>query len=47
MRIAFQGESGAYSEQAVFDYFGKVETLPCESFDAVFDAVVSNQCESA
>ena len=47
MKIAFQGEPGAYSEQAVFNYFGKVETQPCESFDAVFDAVISNQCESA
>jgi prephenate dehydratase len=47
MKIAFQGEAGAYSEQAVFNYFGKVDTQPCESFDVVFDAVVSNQCESA
>jgi prephenate dehydratase len=47
MRVAFQGEAGAYSEQAVFNYFGNVDTLPCESFDAVFDAVVSGQCESA
>jgi prephenate dehydratase len=41
MKVAFQGEPGAYSEQAVFDYFGKVETLPCVSFDRVFDSVVS------
>jgi prephenate dehydratase len=41
MKIAFQGESGAYSEQAVFNYFGTVETQPCESFDMVFDSVVS------
>ena len=47
MKIAFQGEAGAYSEQAVFNYFGEVETQPCESFDAVFDAVVSHACESA
>lgn len=47
MKMAFQGEPGAYSEQAVFDYFGNVETLPCESFDAVFDAVVSGKCDSA
>lgn len=47
MRVAFQGEPGAYSEQAVFDYFGQVETQPCESFDAVFDSVVSGVCESA
>src|SRR5215204_1664496 len=45
MKIAFQGEPGAYSEQAVFNYFGEVETKPCESFDMVFDSVVSNACE--
>ena len=46
MRIAFQGEPGAYSEQAVYEYFGRVETYPCESFDAVFEAVNSGKCES-
>ncbi|MFN8413814.1 MAG: prephenate dehydratase [Anaerolineales bacterium] len=47
MKIAFQGEAGAYSEQAVFNYFGQVDTLPCESFDAVFDAVNSGKCDAA
>jgi prephenate dehydratase len=47
MRVAFQGEAGAYSEQAVFDYFGDVDTVPCESFDSVFDSVVSGKSESA
>ena len=47
MRVAFQGEPGAYSEQAVFDYFGKVETVPCESFDAMFDSVVSGKSTMA
>lgn len=47
MKVAFQGEAGAYSEQAVFNYFGQVETQPCESFDAVFDAVVSKECKAA
>ena len=46
MRVAFQGEPGAYSEQAVFNYFGNVETLPCESFEAVFEAVNAKQCDA-
>jgi len=42
LMIAFQGESGAYSEQAAFDHFGPdIATLPCESFDCVYDAIVS------
>ncbi len=45
MKIAFQGEPGAYSEQAVFNFFGNVKTKPCESFDVVFDSVVSDECE--
>ena len=46
MRVAFQGEAGAYSEQAVFNYFGKIETLPCESFDVVFEAVNAQRCDA-
>ncbi|MBI5822644.1 MAG: prephenate dehydratase [Chloroflexi bacterium] len=47
MKVSFQGEPGAYSEQAVFNYFGNVETVPCESFDAMFDSVVSGQSDAA
>ena len=47
MKVAFQGEPGAYSEQAVFNYLGNVETLPCESFDVMFDSVVSGQSDMA
>lgn len=46
MRIAFQGEPGAYGEQAIFGYFGQVEMLPCESFDDVFTVVTSGKVES-
>lgn len=38
--IAFQGEPGAYSEQAIRQQFGEgVVTLPCRSFNQVFTAV--------
>ena len=47
MKVSFQGEPGAYSEQAVFNYFGKVETVPCESFDVIFDSVVSGVSDAA
>jgi chorismate mutase/prephenate dehydratase len=38
--VAFQGEIGAYSEEAVFQYFGySVTGKPCTGFDEVFSAV--------
>lgn len=40
MRLAYQGEPGAYSEAAALQYGGpSAETLPCKSFDEVFEAV--------
>lgn len=45
MRVAFQGEPGAYSEQAVFNHFGDVEAVPCESFEEMFDAVVTGKSD--
>jgi len=37
--VAFQGEKGAYSEDACFKYFGgKVSTCPLPDFQSVFEA---------
>ena len=44
MRLAYQGEPGAYSEAAALLYGGPhVETMPCKSFDEVFEAVVKKR----
>jgi prephenate dehydratase len=36
MRIAYQGEPGAYSEAAALRYSAHADVVPCESFDDVF-----------
>ncbi len=42
--VAFQGEPGAFSEQAALEFFGRsVTTCPCESFDGVFTAVAEER----
>ena len=44
MRLAYQGEPGAYSEAAALQFGGPdAETLPCKSFDEVFEAVVKKR----
>jgi prephenate dehydratase len=45
MSVGFQGEHGAYSEEACFGLFNSPETKPCETFEAVFAAVSSADCE--
>jgi len=40
LKVAFQGELGAYSEMAVYSFFGQeVDVKPCKSFDDVFKSV--------
>ena len=44
-RMAFQGEHGAYSEQAAYAVFGnEIEPVPLASFDDVFSAVQDQTC---
>ncbi|QLH74398.1 MAG: prephenate dehydratase [Methanomassiliicoccales archaeon] len=40
VKVAFQGVHGAYSEDAIFRYFGEgTDTLPCAEFVDLFQAV--------
>ena len=43
MRIAFQGEPGAYSEAAALRFSDHADVVPCESFEDVFAAVASGK----
>jgi prephenate dehydratase len=44
MRLAYQGEPGAYSEAAALQFAGpQAETLPCKTFDEVFEAVTKRR----
>lgn len=44
--VAFQGERGAYSEEAIYQFLGsEVETLPCHRFEAIFEAVESGTAD--
>jgi prephenate dehydratase len=46
MKVAFQGEHGAFSEAAALAHFGsRIEPTSCDSFDSVFEEVESQKCE--
>src|SRR6059036_3496680 len=47
MRVAFQGERGAYSEEAVIQLFGEVEVLPHPSLRDVFETVTAGRADRA
>lgn len=45
---AYQGEPGAYSEQAIFDFFASralPQPVPCPTFDDVFECVAAGRCD--
>ena len=47
MRVAFQGERGAYSEEATTQFFGEADVLPLPTLRDVFDEVTAGRAERA
>ncbi len=47
MTVAFQGEIGAFSEEAVRAFFGEAHLAPRPGFDDVFDAVAEGKVDRA
>ena len=45
--VAFQGQSGAYSEMACKEFLPSLKTLPCENFEDAFDAVIQGAAKYA
>jgi prephenate dehydratase len=48
MKVAFQGELGAFSQQAISQLLGaKAQPIPCQRFDQAFAALESRQVHAA
>lgn len=46
VRVAFQGEIGAYSESAIYEFFGPdAHPVPCKRFSDVFKSVEDSETE--
>ena len=47
MKVAFQGERGAYSESAVYQFFGSTaQVKPCKDFRDVFESVKTQEVQA-
>ena len=48
MKVAFQGEQGAFSQVAVQQLLGKqVEVVPCQRFEQVFQTLAAGKADAA
>lgn len=48
LRVAFQGEPGAFSHEAILQLLGPhAEVVPCQWFDEVFASLRSGHCDAA
>lgn len=48
MRVAFQGELGAFSQQAIRQFLGHAaQPVPCERFDQAFAALAQSKADAA
>jgi len=45
-RVAFQGENGSFSEDAVLKFFGQAQPVPLPNFAAVFEAVATGEMDA-
>jgi len=47
LRVAFQGEPGAFSEEAAYRLLGEeIATVPCPTFDATFGAIITGDADA-
>lgn len=47
IKVAFQGEKGAFSEDAAMKFFGKFEALACRTFSDTFELVTNGKADFA
>ena len=47
MRVGFQGEHGAFSQEAAIELLGNdIELIPCRTFEILFDAIEEGKADS-